>query len=222
MSIATNCLIEAEEMIRSTISGTIEQNRTIGICKLLFLNNKSENPYQIKCYKRDDKSIRFCIDRGNDCNKDKINTIFLCIKSNFQLGVLASEEKNSYLKQHDHNWNTISGPNSRGLSDKEIYEHVLGSFYTKMDKLGLSAHRPKKVFMDIAEKSHAHLQDNSYIPTKEDSESAYRILTPLGNSISIDTVLDQIEINAKKDGHLLKSDWRMITENNIEIWSKKM
>jgi len=57
-------------------------------------------------------------------------------------------------------------------------------------------------------------------PSKEDFESAYRMLTRPGESISIDSVLNQLEINAKNEGHLLKSDWRMVTEKNIEIWSK--
>lgn len=59
------------------------------------------------------------------------------------------------------------------------------------------------------------------IPTKEDFEFAYRELTCFGETISIDSVLDQIETNTKKKGHLFNSNWRMITEENILIWSKK-
>jgi len=58
------------------------------------------------------------------------------------------------------------------------------------------------------------------LPTKEDFESAYRALTRPGETISIDSVLDQMEINAKKIGLSLKSNWRMVTEQSIEIWSK--
>lgn len=61
----------------------------------------------------------------------------------------------------------------------------------------------------------------SEIPTKVDFESAYKALTCPGETISIDSVLDQIEINAKKKGHLFNNNWRMITEENIMIWSKK-
>jgi len=63
--------------------------------------------------------------------------------------------------------------------------------------------------------------DYAYLPNKEDFESAYRSLTRPGETISIDSVLDQIETTAKKKGLSLKSNWRMITEKNIEIWSKK-
>lgn len=65
-------------------------------------------------------------------------------------------------------------------------------------------------------------QDNGYLPNKEDIESAYRMLTRPGEAISIDTVLDKIEVHAVKMGLSLKSNWRMITEKNIEIWWKKM
>ena len=60
-----------------------------------------------------------------------------------------------------------------------------------------------------------------YLPCKEDFETAYRKLSKLGDSISIDSVLDQIEVKANNERHLLKSNWRIITEKNIEVWSKK-
>lgn len=59
---------------------------------------------------------------------------------------------------------------------------------------------------------------SGYLPTKEDLKAAYRILTCPGESISIDTVLDQIEVITEKKCKLLKSDWRLITEKNIETW----
>ena len=72
----------------------------------------------------------------------------------------------------------------------------------------------------MLESSQSTSQDNSYLPTKEDFETAYRMLARPGEAISIDAVLDQIEINARGWGLLLKNNWRMITEKNIEIWSK--
>ena len=59
------------------------------------------------------------------------------------------------------------------------------------------------------------------LPSKEDFESAYRTLSRLGESVSIDTVLDKIEANANNNGLFLKNNWRMLTEANIDIWSKK-
>ena len=69
--------------------------------------------------------------------------------------------------------------------------------------------------------SQPNTQNAHHLPTKEDFESAYRTLTRLGDEISLDAILDQIEINVTKAGLALKSNWRMITEMNIEIWSKK-
>jgi len=60
-----------------------------------------------------------------------------------------------------------------------------------------------------------------YLPTKEDFESAYRMLARMGVEISVDTILDKIETNANDSNTLLKDNWRIITEKNIEIWSKK-
>lgn len=61
----------------------------------------------------------------------------------------------------------------------------------------------------------------AYLPSKEDFESAYRgLMTHPGEDISFDAVLDQMEINVKEKGLSLKNTWRMITEENIKIWSK--
>lgn len=67
--------------------------------------------------------------------------------------------------------------------------------------------------------SHAHPQDNGYLPSKEDFESAYRMLVRIGDSVSIDAVLEQIEFNTKSKGFLLNNDWRMFTERNIANWA---
>lgn len=62
----------------------------------------------------------------------------------------------------------------------------------------------------------------SYLPNREDFESAYRSLARPGQEVSIDDVLDKIASDAIKAGFTLKDQWRMITERNIrEFWSKK-
>lgn len=59
-----------------------------------------------------------------------------------------------------------------------------------------------------------------YLPTKKDFEMAYGMLAALGQEVSIEKVLDQIEI-ILKDIYNLKDNWREITRRNIlEIWSK--
>ena len=60
-----------------------------------------------------------------------------------------------------------------------------------------------------------------YLPTKDDFELAYRATTRLGESSSLDAILDQIEIFATEASHSLKNNWRMVTEENVKIWLKK-
>jgi hypothetical protein len=61
--------------------------------------------------------------------------------------------------------------------------------------------------------------DPNYVPIKGDFEKAYRMIASLGQSVSIDAVLNQIEFDAKTSGHKLKNNWRLATERNIEIWA---
>ena len=65
------------------------------------------------------------------------------------------------------------------------------------------------------------VSDGCYLPSKKDFEVAYRALSLPGGTISIDSALDQLEIITNKKGLTLKSNWRVTTEKNIEIWSKK-
>jgi len=74
---------------------------------------------------------------------------------------------------------------------------------------------------NASQQTSAQPHDNSYLPSKDDFETAYRTLANPGVTIYIDSVLDQLEINAKKNRLLLKDNWRVITEKNIEGWSKK-
>lgn len=70
---------------------------------------------------------------------------------------------------------------------------------------------------------HSNIRENySYLPTEGDFKTAYQQIAKPGQEISVDAVLDQIEIDAKKAGRNLKEDWRIITERNIEIWSNTL
>jgi hypothetical protein len=77
-----------------------------------------------------------------------------------------------------------------------------------------------KIEKFISEIDNSNIHESNCLPTKEEFESAYRALIRPGGTIAIDAVLDQIERCAREKGLLLKSNWRMITEKNIEIWSK--
>lgn len=135
MSNATDNLLEAEKMIRSKIVGTVEQRKTVAICKWLFLINEKQNGYLIKCYTTNDDKVRFCVDRGNDCNKDKVGTSFLNINPYFEVGILSIKDTKPYYKRHDKNWCKIPAPISRELTDKEIHEVIWESYRERMEKM---------------------------------------------------------------------------------------
>ena len=114
------------------------------------------------------------------------------------------------------------------LTDVNGEEHkqthvLLKNGYTKNQDVYISVTGGNKILLSAnnTPQTHSQPQDNNYLPTKEDFESAYRALTRPGETIAIDAVLAQLESNVKKKGLSLKSNWRMITEKNIEIWSKK-
>jgi hypothetical protein len=54
------------------------------------------------------------------------------------------------------------------------------------------------------------------IPTRKDIEVAYRMIARLGQEVSMDDVLDQIEKNVIKEGRLLKDNWRVVMEEKFK------
>ncbi len=54
-----------------------------------------------------------------------------------------------------------------------------------------------------------------YLPTKEDCD---RAINDLQQGTTVE-VLDRIEKNVTSQGFILKSNWRIITEENMKIWS---
>ena len=97
------------------------------------------------------------------------------------------------------------------FNDSRVFNEI-----TRIISMGFPGNSPVSATQQAEAKEY-----NGALPSKEDFELAYRKLVRPGEGISIDSVLDQIEINAKKKGTSLKSNWRMVTEQSIEIWSKK-
>ncbi|MFO7883384.1 MAG: hypothetical protein R6U68_01055 [Desulfobacteraceae bacterium] len=60
---------------------------------------------------------------------------------------------------------------------------------------------------------------SNYLPTKEDCEAAIRQLSDENKQARTGQVLDRIEENVTSKGMTLKPNWRMITEENLKIWS---
>lgn len=224
MSNATDNLFEAEKMIRSTITETVGQKRAIDICNWLLSINNIAKDHLIKCYRANDKSIRYCIDRGHDCEGTKITTIFLAIKSNFQIHIQPPNDIKSYLKEDwKAIWYYIPGPVSRTLSMEDIQKHILESYSTKLEKLGMSV--PKFIPGDHQQKNIAPPKI-FYLPTKSDVDCADSQLRTQSQKsddepIGKEDVLDQIETNCNKTEKVLQPNWREITRRNIEIWFNK-
>ena len=122
------------------------------------------------------------------------------------------KEPNVWIKRLCDEFRRFAVENS--LNGDELIRNIIK--LTDRHLHGTGAYR-----FDIPIQTHTMTKDDACLPTKEDFESAYRTLTRPGQSISIDVVLDQIETNAKNKSLTLKNNWRMITEKNIEIWSKK-
>lgn len=231
MSNATDNHIEAEKLIRTTFSKADVQERSLQICRWLLGFNSIEKGFKVKCYYAPNNQICFCVDRGRDCEAKRVHTWFLRISTLnlcFTLRPIVIEPNAAYLKIKIKELNgsrisyaEIKPPESKAISLELLKKHFIESYKLKLNELGLVSELSSTD--NVLPQSFEHTkvaQVGSYLPTKEDFEAAYRLLTRPGESISIDAVLDQIEASAKKEGKMLKDDCRIITENNIENWAK--
>lgn len=228
MSNATDNLIETEKLIRTTFSKADVQERSLQICRWLLGFNSIENGFKIKCYCAPVNQICFCVDRGRDCEAKRVQTWFLrLVTSNLRLTLrpITIESNAPYIKiqikkrnNSSISYAVIQPPEGITVNFEILKKHIIESYKMKLYELGLLS---KVSIIDNApQQSCSQTQVGSHLPTKEDFESAYRALAHPGDTISIDSVLNQMESNSKK-GLLFKNDWRMITEKNIENWSKK-
>jgi hypothetical protein len=227
MANATDNLMKAEKLIKRVIDKRFS-DKADKICRWLLSFNGQEGKFKIKCYATGESrpsskpDIRFCIDRGSDCEGTKIMTGFVVIEPNFEIMGLYSNNSDmySYFKPDQKRWRIGSEATSQ-LPDETITKHILESYCLKIKDLGLDSVVCNLNDRVSRPKGPPHECPNgSYIPSKEDFDTAYRTLAKPGQEVIIDAVLDQIEHSAKKAGHNLEENWRMITERNIEIWSK--
>jgi hypothetical protein len=72
---------------------------------------------------------------------------------------------------------------------------------------------------EIGTRSKEKTGQNEYLPTKEDCEAVIRQLSDEDVQARTGQVLDRIEKNVTSKGMTLKPNWRMITEENMKIWS---
>ena len=104
---------------------------------------------------------------------------------------------------------------SQNLSN---YKDRLESLYKKLSGKDDSRLLIKSPY--VKENNAVSRRTGDYLPNKDDFESAYRMLCSPGENIDKDSILDQIEKTAINSGRNLKTNWRLITERNIEIWVK--
>ncbi|NLV97960.1 MAG: hypothetical protein GX043_11595 [Desulfovibrionales bacterium] len=145
MVLETNqCTSEKEEVLDHMRSyfNSRDYDFAQKIIELVFeLNNdKSHRNFQIRAYVTggEKNDIRFCIDRGSDCDKIRKQTAFFILRKQCEIHVRDSGA--DYLKpQSTTDFSTISGGNARIIGIKGIKKHMVKSFCKMVRKLGLSS-----------------------------------------------------------------------------------
>ena len=69
-----------------------------------------------------------------------------------------------------------------------------------------------------ANKDNKVFSSEEYLPTKTDVENAYKELAPAGEEVDREDLLNQVKKDNIQRGLTLKSNWRIITDLNIDIW----
>lgn len=227
MSNATDSIVEAEEMIRSTFSKIENQEivlQALQICNWLLSFNGIEKEFKVKCYSTEKcKDICFCIDRFGyrDCEGEKVYTYFYRIRRDKQIfrpiSINPSSEK--YLqRQTDTDHVEILSSKSYKPDIEILKKHIFESYEWQLNKMRLVSNVSGT--NNATQQTSAQPHDISYFPNKEDIDVAESQLrkTSSDEVIDVETVLDQILINFEKAGKPLKENWREATKQNIKIW----
>jgi len=95
---------------------------------------------------------------------------------------------------------------------RQKYLDAIKSMAIENDKWRIDANPDAKQFLDGPVPFY-------HLPNKSDIEFAYsQLQKTTGNGISIEAILDQVEVNFNKSGKRLKPNWQEITRENIKIW----
>ena len=79
--------------------------------------------------------------------------------------------------------------------------------------------RRKNSFTNSSSDREEEKFEEAYLPTKEDCDRAIKELYEEGQQGNTKNVLDRIKRNVISQGIKIKSNWRIITEANMKIWS---
>ena len=100
----------------------------------------------------------------------------------------------------------------KGLGNDD-YFHVIGTWAESPNQV--------KIFPSIVVvKKSEEESDYEYLPTKRDCE---RVISKLSgsaseNEIDVKNLLTELERDLTKQGKILKSNWRIITKENLRLW----
>ena len=145
---ATDELMLAEEMIQDLMRNRHDQiaiNKAKEICRWVFSFNEYEKHHRVKCYKRNEPSVSFCVDRGNDCNKNRIRTAFLVIYPDFTLHFKLIRTDYPYIrKDNNTKYNRINGSDARNLSLEQLQGHILDAYCRKLSELKIDSYQCNK------------------------------------------------------------------------------
>jgi predicted HNH restriction endonuclease len=142
MANATDNLVEAEKIIKDIMVGRVVTDKALEICQWLLSFNSQEN-HKIKCYQTGGKrpDIRFCIDRGSDCERTKIMTGFAVIETDHALMGLysSSPHRYTYFRPDTNKRWRIGSRDVTELPITTIREYILESYCLKIKDLGLDS-----------------------------------------------------------------------------------
>lgn len=137
---ATDNLEQAEKIVNGIVYGHIEIERALLICRWLLSFNMKEHGFKVKCYQTNVPDVRFCVDRGNECEgKKKIRTVFVTIRSNLKILFHAENTNYPYLKKDQLDIYYIIPEASKKLDMEKIKSHILEAYRQKIDNLKLDS-----------------------------------------------------------------------------------
>jgi hypothetical protein len=103
-----------------------------------FDNTLNRHSFAIKCYVTNKPDIRFCIDRGSDCEHKRTMTNFLCIKPPCEIHVIADGKP--YLRpQRDTKFHIISTNDVIELGYSVMKKHIMESFCSRLKEYRLQS-----------------------------------------------------------------------------------
>lgn len=132
--------IATQIIIANLNSSDIELAKKITNYVFSFNNQEYEHKFLIKCYSTGPAlyDTRFCIDRGNDCEKSRVMTAFLILRKGCEIHVRDSGQ-NYIFPQATTDFSIIKGHDVRIIGFDKIKYHILRSYCNIIKKYKLAS-----------------------------------------------------------------------------------